>query len=368
MSPPLRISAVLRHARQRFADAVAIREPPPGVLPADVDDRVRQFEAIVTAESVRDDVMRLPSPRSRLHAPQRIAASEELLSSAFASTGWSVEVQPITAKGRGGRLDYGTFGPTRYSDLHGRNLIATRTGNDSGAVVLLAHQDTVRGSPGANDNGAALAVLLAVARLLGEEAPRRSIVLAVTDMEEIGMFGSRALVPELRRRFTIVTGLNLETIGYLSHEPHSQLVPKGFGLLYPDQVARVDSRDYRGDFLAVLYNQQATHAAATFAATLATVVSHNATLLLRAPTNIPLLSGILRGFVPVVNQVFRGDHAAFWDAGLPALQITDTANLRYPHYHSPADTPDKLDFGHIRNVAITTAITVQILAGADINS
>lgn len=138
-------------------------------------------------------------------------------------------------------------------------------------------------------------------------------------------------------------------------------------MLYPDQVARVDSHDYRGDFLAVLYNHQAAHAAATFAAVLATVATRDATLLLRAPTSIPLLTGIMRGFVPVVNQVFRGDHAAFWDAGLAALQITDTANLRYPHYHSPVDTPDKLDFDHIRNVAVATAITAQILASADAN-
>jgi hypothetical protein len=38
------------------------------------------------------------------------------------------------------------------------------------------------------------------------------------------------------------------------------------------------------------------------------------------------------------------DHASFWDAGLPALMITDTAFFRNTNYHLPSDTIDTLDF------------------------
>lgn len=38
------------------------------------------------------------------------------------------------------------------------------------------------------------------------------------------------------------------------------------------------------------------------------------------------------------------DHASFWDAGLPALMVTDTAFFRNPNYHLPSDTIDTLDF------------------------
>jgi hypothetical protein len=38
------------------------------------------------------------------------------------------------------------------------------------------------------------------------------------------------------------------------------------------------------------------------------------------------------------------DHAAFWDAGLPAIMVTDTAFFRNPNYHLPSDTIDTLDF------------------------
>ena len=34
----------------------------------------------------------------------------------------------------------------------------------------------------------------------------------------------------------------------------------------------------------------------------------------------------------------RSDHASFWDAGYPAVMLTDTANFRNPHYHRETDT------------------------------
>ncbi|WP_373384946.1 hypothetical protein [Sphingomonas sp. IBVSS2] len=30
--------------------------------------------------------------------------------------------------------------------------------------------------------------------------------------------------------------------------------------------------------------------------------------------------------------------------------ITDTAPFRYPHYHTPEDTPDKIDYGRLARV------------------
>ena len=38
----------------------------------------------------------------------------------------------------------------------------------------------------------------------------------------------------------------------------------------------------------------------------------------------------------------RSDHAAFWDRGVGAVLVTDTAELRNPRYHLPGDTPDTL--------------------------
>ena len=50
-------------------------------------------------------------------------------------------------------------------------------------------------------------------------------------------------------------------------------------------------------------------------------------------------------------HVFRSDHAPFWEAGVPALMWTDTAEFRNPHYHQPTDTPETLDYEFMAEVA-----------------
>jgi hypothetical protein len=39
-----------------------------------------------------------------------------------------------------------------------------------------------------------------------------------------------------------------------------------------------------------------------------------------------------------------------WREGFPALMVTDTAPLRYPYYHTPEDTPDKVNFGWLSQI------------------
>src|SRR3712207_7515181 len=46
--------------------------------------------------------------------------------------------------------------------------------------------------------------------------------------------------------------------------------------------------------------------------------------------------GTAPGFIPGIDW---SDHWSFERVGIPALMVTDTAPFRYPHYHTPADTP-----------------------------
>jgi len=52
------------------------------------------------------------------------------------------------------------------------------------------------------------------------------------------------------------------------------------------------------------------------------------------------------------------DHASFWDAGLPALMVTDTAFFRNPNYHLPTDTFDTLDFGFMAQLVRSLELAV----------
>ncbi|MHA2134210.1 MAG: M28 family peptidase [Candidatus Thorarchaeota archaeon] len=58
-----------------------------------------------------------------------------------------------------------------------------------------------------------------------------------------------------------------------------------------------------------------------------------------------------------MRDILRPDHAPFWREGIPALMLTDTANFRYPFYHTRADTIDKLDFDFLSQVCMATVAT-----------
>jgi hypothetical protein len=45
--------------------------------------------------------------------------------------------------------------------------------------------------------------------------------------------------------------------------------------------------------------------------------------------------------------------------------VTDTAPLRYPHYHEPTDTPDKVDFARLALVVKGLRAVVAGLVAAE---
>ncbi len=49
-------------------------------------------------------------------------------------------------------------------------------------------------------------------------------------------------------------------------------------------------------------------------------------------------------------EVGLSDQWSFWQQGYPGIMVTDTAMLRYPHYHTSDDTSDKLDFDRFTRV------------------
>jgi Zn-dependent M28 family amino/carboxypeptidase len=56
------------------------------------------------------------------------------------------------------------------------------------------------------------------------------------------------------------------------------------------------------------------------------------------------------------------DHANYWNAGMPAVMITDTAFYRNPRYHTALDTPDTLDYAVMAQVVEGVAAAVHTLA------
>lgn len=207
------------------------------------------------------------------------------------------------------------------------NIDATLAGNVKAeeVVVIGAHYDTITGCPGANDNGSGIAAVLELARRFAGRARPRTLRFAAFVNEEppffrTGQMGSVVYANAARvRRERIVGMLSLETMGYFSDEPGSQQYPGPVGTLYPDV----------GNFIGFVSNL----ASARFLM--------KARRAFKRHTSFPLQSAALPEAVPGVGW---SDHWSFWQAGYPALMVTDTAPFRYPWYHTAEDTPEKLDY------------------------
>jgi hypothetical protein len=162
---------------------------------------------------------------------------------------------------------------------------------------------------------------------------------------------------------TITGAIIFETIAYISTAPHSQRIPSGISVLYPRQVRKIKSRDYRGDWTAVVYRGASTEIACAFAEGLAYSAGLHAPILMRDPTDLPIVGKALKRWFPASRFFARSDHSSFWEVNIPAIMVSDTAELRNPNYHQPTDTPDTLNYEHLGTIVSATALALARLAG-----
>ncbi len=217
-----------------------------------------------------------------------------------------------------------------------------------GTVVLGAHYNSAGDAPGANDNGSGTAAVLELARLLrdlrGRTDARIRLVLFVNEeppyfqTPAMGSWQYARLLAERRER--IIGMISLETIGWFSDQPGTQQYPPPFGLMYPSA----------GNFIAfvgMMGSREFLHA----------VINS-----FRRHTAFPTVGGVAPGFIPGIAW---SDHWSFEEFGFPALMITDTALYRYPHYHQPTDTPDKVDTAKLARITRGLERVVREMVGSN---
>jgi len=96
------------------------------------------------------------------------------------------------------------------------NIIAILPGRDRAqpAVLLMAHHDSVWGSPAAADDGAGVASVLETIRAIRAGGqPRRDVMVLFTDGEELGLEGAKSFFANDPRRGHVGVIVNLETRG-----------------------------------------------------------------------------------------------------------------------------------------------------------
>lgn len=216
------------------------------------------------------------------------------------------------------------------------NVEAVLPGRSSEIIVVGAHYDSVEGSPGANDNASGVAVLIELARALRGTTPPATVRFVAFANEEPPYFNTGEGMGSVEyARALAVAGtspqamLSIETVGMYSDAPGSQQYPPLVAHLYPD----------RGNFIAFVGDVSSrglvTHAIGTFR-DVATLPSEGAAL----PQALP--------------GIGWSDHRSFWEIGVPAVMVTDTAPFRDPHYHRESDTAERLDYE--RMARLTTGL------------
>ena len=93
------------------------------------------------------------------------------------------------------------------------NIIATKPGRQAESIALVSHYDSPAESRGAADAGLGVAVCLEAGRVLaGRPDARYTLLVALTDGEELGLMGARALreTPEFSH---VGAFLNFEAVG-----------------------------------------------------------------------------------------------------------------------------------------------------------
>ncbi|MEP7339824.1 MAG: M28 family peptidase [Acidobacteriota bacterium] len=288
----------------------------------------------------------------------------------FRDAGWVVERRPFELTDVIGCLDYGAgllpagVIPALYPHLSGANILAIKEGlSSTDAIIVGAHHDTIRDSPGADDNSASVAALLELARVLAPYTFDKAVVLAAMDMEEINFFGSRELVREFLQERKIKCAIIYETMAYTAADPGSQQIPPRMNYLYPGQMRKIRNRQFVGDWTMILYRADGSAVARYFAEGLAYTANQNAPIMLRDPLDLPIAGRLIKRLIPGVGGFARSDHISFWEHGVPAIMISDTADLRNPNYHQPTDTPDTLDYERLAAIVSATAVAIAQAAG-----
>ncbi len=159
--------------------------------------------------------------KDRVSCSRNIYKAQEYVIKECESYGLQVEEQGMLIRGR-----------------KCRNIIAWREGKDKNKIIIIgAHLDTVRGSPGADDNASGSACLL----LLAKKFPKLSCTISFQwyTGEELGLLGSKFYAkyptlpkdnPDIKKH---VFMLNLDMVGRLKIYPEKDDVDTILEELFP---------------------------------------------------------------------------------------------------------------------------------------
>jgi len=174
-------------------------------------------------------------------------------------------------------------------------------------------QDTIGVHPGADDNASGVATMIEMAGYLSSvrEKLKQSVLFVAFTGEEMGLLGSKYFVENCPVPVKQISAMiNLDMVGRPNEEKRLSISGTG------------------------------------------TALQMDSLLALTEPGNLKWAKSP-EGFGP-------SDHASFYTAGIPVLYFTTGAHL---DYHTPADTPDKLDYINMSEIGAEVSGIVLSIAG-----
>lgn len=345
--------------------------PPSGALQAlpapPIDPVVQRAIAEISADRLRAIDTQLVAFGTRSTFSERARRGRGV----FAARAWLADRFRAIARTADGRMTvaYDSYvqaanGKTIARDVEISSVIATLHGDEPGnrTYVMSSHYDSrnsnnadaLNDAPGADDNGSGTAAVLEAARVLAGLPLHATIVFAVFDAEEQGLYGSAHFAQSLKAAGVDVQGdLNNDIVG-ASAGPNGESNP---------HTIRIFS-----EALAAGSDPQRTNATGdendSPSRELARAVKRI------GDTYVPELSGLL---VSRADRFLRGgDHESFNAAGFAAIRFTEPIES-FAHQHQDVriengtqygDLQRYMDFDFLARVARYNAATLATLARA----
>ena len=210
-------------------------------------------------------------------------------------------------------------------------------------VVVGAHYDTARGTPGADDNASGVSGVMELSRRFAADPAPRTVRFVAFGTEEppnirtkhMGSFHYARLCRE--RNDNLVAMMSVEMIGTFSDAPGTQRSPPLMSG-YPTV----------GNFLLFVGDTS-----------VGPLVRHSREVFTRHD-GMPAEVMVGPRFMPGVNS---SDQWSFWQWNYPGIMVTDTAHWRNANYHKPDDTAEKLNYPEMARAVEGLAAVLRSWAG-----
>ena len=204
-----------------------------------------------------------------------------------------------------------------YSDRNVEASLYTRNNPTDEIFIICAHYDSVPDSPGADDDGSGVAMVLAAANILQQQGLDYTVRFVTFSGEEQGLYGSHEYAYDAYTNGdNIIAVLNADMIGYAETESGGNKIT----------IRQNDASIWLTDFIS------------------------NVSELYHEYINLDI--------IPAFDPYGYSDHASFWQYGYDAIQYREYETN--PYYHTSGDT--------IENMNLTYCIKVSKLALATLVS